>query len=110
MPKIDIDLDAIVFSNATGTDTLQGAINQAISQKKPLYIAQGTYSVNSLTVNNSVRIYATKGSVTLQSSGSNAFFMTVEASTAGARISDISIEGLKFNGQNESFTGGLARP
>lgn len=110
MPKIDIDLDAIVFSNATGTDTLQGAINQAISQKKPLYIAQGVYSVNSVTINNSVKICAAKGSVTLQSTGSNAFFMTIESATAGARISDIIIEGLRFDGQNEAFSGGLARP
>ncbi len=110
MPKIDIALNAIIFSNAAGTDTLQGAINQAIVTSKPLYIAQGVYTVTTLTINNSVKIYATKNSVTIRSSGTSCFFIAIESATQGARISDVVIEGIILDGENKPFTGGLSRP
>lgn len=110
MPKIEVQNDLIVYSTAAGTDTLQAAINQAIAAQKPLYIGPGSYSVTSLRIDDKVRIFAMKGSVTINSSGANCFYITVQSGISGSRISDVTIEGLVFDGENKPFATGLVRP
>ncbi|MCC0806428.1 TIGR03808 family TAT-translocated repetitive protein [Methylobacterium sp. W2] len=110
MPKIEIQNDLIVYSTAAGTDTLQAAINQAIASQKPLYIGPGSYSVTSLRIDDKIKIFAMKGSVTINSSGANCFYITVQSGVSGARISDVTIEGLVLDGENKPFATGIARP
>ncbi|MBO1021958.1 TIGR03808 family TAT-translocated repetitive protein [Methylobacterium sp. SD274] len=110
MPKIEIQNDLIVYSTATGTDTLQAAINQAIAAQKPLYIGPGSYSVTSLRIDDKIKIFAMKGSVTISSSGANCFYITVQSGVSGSRISDVSIEGIGFDGENKPFVTSVARP
>lgn len=110
MPKIEIQNDLIVYSTAAGTDTLQAAINQAIASQKPLYIGPGSYSVTSLRIDDKIKIFAMKGSVTINSSGANCFYITVQSGVSGARISDVTIEGIVLDGENKPFATGIARP
>lgn len=102
--------DKIMFTASGGTGTLQDAVNQAIAQKKPLWIEAGTFLVPNLTINGPVHIKATNGQVLLRSSSTSSLAVTVKAATSGARIADVVLEGISFDGENKAFAGGLARP
>ena len=106
MTKITVQPDCIVFSSATGADTLQAAINQAQAAKVPLVIAGGIYVSAPLTISAAVTIMAAKNSVLLRSSNSNAISLIV-GSTA-ARIGDVVLRGLSFDGESKPIAGGTS--
>ncbi|GJE19065.1 TIGR03808 family TAT-translocated repetitive protein [Methylobacterium marchantiae] len=110
MPKIEIGSDVVIYSNAAGSDTFQAAINQAAAVQKPLYVAAGSYSVANLRISDKLKIFATKGSVTISSADTNSFFLTVQSGMSGVRISDVTIEGIIFDGENKPFASAVTRP
>ncbi|MET7245799.1 TIGR03808 family TAT-translocated repetitive protein [Methylobacterium sp. EM32] len=106
MPKINIDAEAIVLSSDAGGDTLESAINLAIGNKKSLVILPGTYDASEIYISDSIHIRGIGGTVIIQSSGSTAVMITVESSQSGTRISDVTIEGCNFDGNNADFPTG----
>ncbi len=99
-----VQSDHIFFAATGGTGTLQDAINQAQTTKKPLYISPGTYSTGDLVISAPVRIYATPGTATLQpSSATNGFTLNIRSNTANTVINDVTIEGVNFYGASKPF-------
>ncbi|HMN71257.1 MAG TPA: right-handed parallel beta-helix repeat-containing protein [Rhodoblastus sp.] len=91
--------DKILYAATGGTGTLQDAINQAQTTKLPLFIAPGNYTTGNLVISAPVRIYATPGMVMLNPlSSTNGFTIDIRSNTPGARISDVTLEGLSFYG------------
>ena len=99
-----VNSDNIVYAATGGTGTLQDAINQAQTTKKPLYISPGTYSTGDLVISAPVEIYATPGTAVLQPlSPTNGFTLNVRSNTAGATITDVTVRGITFNGALKPF-------
>jgi uncharacterized secreted repeat protein (TIGR03808 family) len=107
MPKLYTTNSFLTFTNDTGTDTLQGAVNTAVSTKKPLHIAAGTYTFTGLTVTGAVKIYGTKGATILKppAGATSAAIIRIESSPVGNRISDVTIEGLQLQGLDLPISG-----
>lgn len=101
MPKLYTADSVLTFTTDTGTDTLQGAVNAAITQKKPLYIAQGTYDLPAtLTINGPVKIYGSRYNTYLKppTGATQASLIVIASTPAGSRLSDVTIEGLRISG------------
>lgn len=107
MPKLYTTNSVLTFTNDTGTDTLQGAVNTAVSTRKPLHIAAGTYTFTGLTITGPVKIYGTKGSTILKppAGATVAARIAIGSSPAGSRITDVMLEGLTIQGLDLPITG-----
>jgi uncharacterized secreted repeat protein (TIGR03808 family) len=106
MPLITTTAVNIVFSAATGADTLQNAINLAQSSGLPLFIAPGVYMQASVTITAPVTIHARKDSVQLRSPDGNAFTLRIGAGTAAPRVAGVVLSGLNFDGENKPLAAG----
>lgn len=83
-----LDYGASTTASATDNTT---AFNTAIAQGGRIYVPEGQYEVNSVTINNSCRIF-----------GEGTIYRSVVRSDAAFTItaSDVQIEGLKFKGSS----------
>ncbi|HMN72408.1 MAG TPA: TIGR03808 family TAT-translocated repetitive protein [Rhodoblastus sp.] len=106
MPLITTQADCIVFSSASGSDTLQGAINAAQSAQKPLFIAGGVYTTPALSITASLTVWAAKNSVIIRSSTGNAVSLSIHA--ASGRMADVVLSGLSFDGESKSLASGAS--
>ncbi len=107
MPLITQTPNAIVFSTAPGSNTLQGAINQAQSTQLPLFISAGVYTFPPATITAPVTITAIKDSVQLRSSTSNAFSISVGSGTNSSRVAGVVLRGLNFDGENKPLASSI---
>lgn len=108
MGKLFTADSVLTYNNTTGTDTLQSAVNAAVTQKKPLFIAAGTYDLPaSLTITGSVTIYgAPNGTILKPPTGATqASVINIGSSPAGNRISDVTLEGLTLQGLDLPISG-----
>lgn len=109
MPLITSTPSNIVFSNASGSDTLQGAIDRAQANGLPLFIAPGVYTQAPVIVSAPITIYARKDSVVLKSPGAAAFSISVGSSSSSAVIRGVVLQGLNIDGENKPTGNGLAQ-
>lgn len=108
MGKLFTADSVLTYNNTTGTDTLQSAVNAAISQKKPLFIAAGTYDMPaSLNITGAVKIYGARNGTILKppAGATQASIINIGSSPVGNRISDISIEGVTIQGLDLAISG-----
>lgn len=103
MPKIVSTDEKILFLNQAGNDTLQSAVDQAMSSHKPLFIGPGNYPISGISISGNIEISAMPGSVTFQPSIATSFYVTIEPASTD-RISDVTLRGFTFDGIDKPFS------
>lgn len=96
-------------ASADQSNILNTAIDAAATQRLPLFIPAGTYRITEAVVGKPVEIYAASGSaVFIPVSGSETCRFAI--APASGRLADVTLRGLRIDGQHAPFPNGYGTP